>query len=79
MNRKTYLEKIINEFEDWWIKDPHSSNMDFYKNTITISHLTSLSNRDFVDFFYEFVRFIIIIGSVCLVDSLSIMVLFIFV
>lgn len=56
MDRKTYLEKIINEFEDWWNKDPHRLNMNFYKNTITISHLISLSNRDFVDFFYEFVR-----------------------
>lgn len=55
MDRQTYLGKIITEFEDWWINDPHSSNMDFYKKTITFSHLTSLSDNDFVDFFYEFV------------------------
>ena len=55
MERKIYLDKIIMEFEDWWINDPHSSYMDFYKGTITFSHLTSLSNKDFVDFFYEFV------------------------
>lgn len=55
MDRKTYLSKIISEFENWWISDPHSSNMDFYKDTITISHLTSLSDNDFVDFFYMFV------------------------
>ena len=55
MDRKTYLEKIINEFEEWWVKDPHSSKIDFYKNTIEGSYLTFLSNRDFVDFFYEFV------------------------
>ncbi|MBI4651496.1 hypothetical protein HY745_09495 [Candidatus Desantisbacteria bacterium] len=55
MDRKTYLEKIINKFEDWWINDPDSSYMDFYKNTITISHLASLSNIDLVDFFYKFV------------------------
>jgi len=55
MDRKAYLDKIISEFENWWIKDPHSSNMDFYNNTITYSYLTSLSDNDFVDFFYEFV------------------------
>lgn len=55
MDRKTYLDKIITEFENWWINDPHSSNMDFYKETITFSYLTSLSDKAFVDFFYEFV------------------------
>lgn len=56
MDRKAYLNKIIMEFEDWWINDPHSSNLDFFNDTITYSHLTSLSDKDFVDFFYEFVR-----------------------
>ena len=55
MDRKKYLDKIIAEFENWWVNDQHSSNMDFYKNTITFSYLTSLSNKDFVDFFYTFV------------------------
>lgn len=55
MDRKAYLDKIISEFENWWIKDPHSSNMEFYNNTITFSYLTSLSDKYFVDFFYEFV------------------------
>jgi len=55
MDRKTYLNKIISEFENWWINDPHSSNMDFYKDLISYSHLTSLLDKEFVDFFYEFV------------------------
>jgi 5-methylcytosine-specific restriction endonuclease McrA len=55
MDRKTYLKKIVNEFEGWWINDPHSSNMDFYNETITKSNLTSLTDNDFIDFFYEFV------------------------
>lgn len=55
MDRKTYLDKIITEFENWWINDPHSSNMDFYNSTITFSYLASLSDKNFVDFFYEFV------------------------
>ncbi|NTU73928.1 hypothetical protein HGB07_07280, partial [Candidatus Roizmanbacteria bacterium] len=55
MDRKLYLEKIIIEFENWWINGPHSSNMDFYKTTITDSRLASLSNKEFVDFFYDFV------------------------
>lgn len=55
MDRKTYLDKIVTEFEKWWNKDPHSSNMDFYKKTITFSYLTALSDKDLLDFFYEFV------------------------
>lgn len=55
MDRKLYLKKIINKFEDWWINDPHSSNMDFYQSTITASKLASISNKELIDFFYGFV------------------------
>lgn len=55
MDRKKYLDKIISEFEDWWVKDPHSTNMDFYIDLITNSHLTSLTKNEFIDFFYGFV------------------------
>lgn len=55
MDSKKYLNKIISEFEDWWINDPHSLNMDFYKETITFDYLASLSDNSFVDFFYDFV------------------------
>ncbi len=56
MDRKTYLNKIISEFETWWINDPHSSNMDFYENLISYSHLTSLTENEFIEFFFDFVR-----------------------
>jgi hypothetical protein len=55
MDRKTYLDKIITEFESWWINDQHSSNMDYYKNLITYSHFNSLTDNEFVEFMYEFV------------------------
>lgn len=55
MDRKKYLHKIIAEYEEWWIDDRHRSNMDFFKDTVTLSHLTSLTDNDFVEFFYEFV------------------------
>jgi|GEM_PF-836321 len=55
MDRKRYLKKILKDFENWWINDPHSSNMDFYRNTITSSHLASISNKEFIDFFYNFI------------------------
>lgn len=55
MDRNKYLEKIITEFEYWWITDQHSSKMNFYKETITLTNLTSLSDNDFIEFFYEFV------------------------
>lgn len=49
------MDKIITEFEDWWINDPHSSNMNFYNDTVTHPNLNSLADADFVDFFYDFV------------------------
>lgn len=55
MDRKLFLEKILNEFENWWANDPHSSNINFYQNTITASRLVSLSEKEFIDFFYDFV------------------------
>ena len=55
MDRKKYLDKIISEFEKWWINDSHSSKMDFYKDLITHPHLTSLTEKEFIDFFYGFV------------------------
>ena len=55
MDKKRYLKKILKDFENWWINDPHSSNMDFYQNAITPSHLTSISNQEFIDFFYDFI------------------------
>ncbi|MBT5529553.1 MAG: hypothetical protein HOK35_10370 [Cytophagia bacterium] len=55
MDRKRYLKKILNDFENWWISDPHSSNMDFYQNTIMSSHLASLSEKEFIDFIYNFI------------------------
>lgn len=42
MDREAYLDKIVSEFENWWIHDSHSSNMDFYIRTITYSYLASL-------------------------------------
>lgn len=56
MNKKEYLAKIVNEFENWWSNDPHSLYIDFYKEVITFSHLNSLSDENFLDFFYNFVK-----------------------
>ena len=55
MDRKRYLKKILKDFEKWWINDPHSSNMDFYQNTIRSSHLSSIADKEFIDFFYNFI------------------------
>jgi len=55
MLKEHHIKKVVNKFEDWWVKDPHSSNMDFYQKTITASHLSSLSEKKFIDFFYDFV------------------------
>lgn len=55
MDRKTYFKKITVEFEKWWTNDPHSSYMDYYKNLVSYSYLKSLSKKEFVAFFYEFV------------------------
>lgn len=56
MSKKEYLVKIVNEFENWWSNDPHSLHINFYKEVITFSHLDSLSDEKFLDFFYNFVK-----------------------
>lgn len=55
MNRQLYLKKIIEEFCDWYIKDQHYWLKDYYKDKITKQYLESLSNVEFINFFYEFV------------------------
>lgn len=56
MSGDIYLAYIINQFEKWWTQDVHSSNMDFYSETISFPHLSSYSEEDFISFFYEFVN-----------------------
>lgn len=55
MDKKAFLMNLMNEFEDWWNEDQHKSNMDYYKNIITASHLASLSDHDFLAFIFKFV------------------------
>jgi len=56
MDRKTYLIKIIKEFDDWYQNDPHNQNKDFYKKIITRDNIESLNDNELLDFFYEFIN-----------------------
>ena len=47
---------IIKAFHDWFAKDPHHQNEDFYQNAVTITYLNSISRDQFIDFFFEFAR-----------------------
>lgn len=49
------LDSLIERFEIWWDSDAHKTNMNRYDKTITKESLLSLSNKEFIDFFYEFV------------------------
>ncbi|WP_303925680.1 HNH endonuclease [Draconibacterium sediminis] len=50
------LQRIIDEFQDWYENDVHSTNINFYENIITKAKIGSFSNKELVDFFYEFVE-----------------------
>jgi len=50
------LQRIIDEFQDWFEKDVHSTNMNFYDSIITEKKLKSFSDKELVKFFYEFVH-----------------------
>lgn len=49
------LDSLMERFETWWESDAHRTNMNRYDKTITKEYLSSLSNDDFINFFYEFV------------------------
>lgn len=55
MNREKYLKEIIDEFQDWYIPNNHSKNIDYYKETITKNYLETLSKNDFKKFFTNFI------------------------
>jgi len=55
MDREAYLIKIVDEFEQWYQNDEHSTNIKYYDEIVTKDHLNSLNDLDFIDFFFEFV------------------------
>ncbi|EFI34401.1 ATPase associated with various cellular activities AAA_5 [Desulfonatronospira thiodismutans ASO3-1] len=47
-------QKMIDSFLEWYKKDVHAENEDYYHETITLDYLSGLSRSDFIDFFYNF-------------------------
>lgn len=47
-------QKMIHSFLEWYKKDVHAENEDYYHETITLDYLSGLSRSDFIDFFYNF-------------------------
>lgn len=56
MELSTFFPKIVIEFEKWYSTDEHSKNINAYKKFMTKEYIESLSNNDFIDFFYKFVE-----------------------
>lgn len=50
-----FLDDLIERFELWWETDAHRKNMNRYNKTITKEYLSSLSDEEFINFFYDFV------------------------
>ena len=46
---------MVDEFELWYQNDIHSKNINYYDKIITKDHLNSLTDSDFLDFFFDFV------------------------
>ena len=55
MNPKFFLPRIIEEFDEWYQNDIHSKNIDDYQHTITKENLNTLTDSEFLNFFFEFV------------------------
>lgn len=55
MDINAFLSKAIIEFEKWYENDEHRNNINAYDGKITKEYIESLTNNEFVDFFYEFV------------------------
>ncbi|MFA5759911.1 MAG: hypothetical protein WC942_11225, partial [Clostridia bacterium] len=56
MNPETILKRIIDEFDFWYLTDPHSENVDYYANSITKNNLNSLNKQELIEFFYKFIE-----------------------
>ena len=48
------LKPVVEAFESWFKKDPHSENEDAYLQTINKEFLDSLSDKEFYDFIVNF-------------------------
>lgn len=55
MNIDAFLSKAMVEFEKWYENDEHRDNINAYDGIITKENIESLSNNEFVDFFYNFI------------------------
>ena len=47
-------QEVIDIFFEWYKKDVHSKNEDYYRETITLNYLSGLPRSEFIDFFYNF-------------------------
>ena len=47
-------QKLIDAFFKWYEIDPHAGNEDYYREAITLDHLSGLSRADFIKFFQKF-------------------------
>ncbi|HOO46274.1 MAG TPA: hypothetical protein PLM29_08595, partial [Deltaproteobacteria bacterium] len=56
MEMKNPGQKLIDAFFQWFEQDPHTNKEDYYRDTITLDRLSNLSEADFIEFFYTFVR-----------------------
>jgi len=54
MERKEYMPILLKKFEEWYNIDTHSTNEDYYSETLTKENLISMSKDNFIDFFYNF-------------------------
>ena len=50
------LQRIIDEFQDWFKRDDHRLYMNFYDDIITKRKINSLSDKELIKFFYAFVQ-----------------------
>jgi 5-methylcytosine-specific restriction protein B len=55
MNKKSLLKELVSDFNEWFEDDLHKEREFYYQDKITDSHLRSLSDEEFKDFFYNFV------------------------
>ena len=56
MMTTSQLDEIIEAFEKWFIKSPHSKIEDYYADKITYERISKLSQQEFGDFFLEFAK-----------------------
>ncbi len=55
MKESDLFERLLVEFDKWYLTDEHKLNIGFYNDILTKENIETFTNKELVDFFYNFI------------------------